>query len=150
MTFSNGSLGEVDKQSGNHVSSHFPARGNERAMNGIVLARTYYSGMNCPRTQQIEQMLGTDGSDQVQEGEFVDLDEPARSEPVPVSQPVHWMRKAATPRPDPTFLAQLIATADQAPQTRMIRRASPADAQTAYGAAQIRNAGASFRTQQTS
>jgi hypothetical protein len=94
-------------------------------------------------------MLDSDGSDQVQEGEFVDLDEPARSELVPVSQPVHWMRKAATPRPDPTFLAQLIATADQAPQTRMIRRASPEDAQTAYGATQTRCGGAGFRTRQT-
>jgi len=91
-------------------------------------------------------MLDSDGPDQVQEGEFVDLDEPAGSELVPVSQPVHWMRKAATPRPDPTFLAQLIATADQAPQTRMIRRASPEDAQTAYGASQARCCRAAFRT----
>ena len=37
-------------------------------------------------------------------------------------------------RPDPSFVAQLIATAEQAPQTRSLRRASPADAQTAYGA----------------
>lgn len=91
-------------------------------------------------------MLDSDGSDQVQDGEFVDLDEPAHSELVPVSQPLHWMRKAATPRPDPTFLAQLIATADQAPQTRMIRRASPEDAQTAYGASQARCGRAAFRT----
>jgi hypothetical protein len=94
-------------------------------------------------------MLDGYGSEQVQEGEFVDLEEPARSELVPASQPVHWTRKAATPRPDPTFLAQLIATADQAPQTRMIRRASPEDAQTAYGASQSRCGGAGFRTRQT-
>jgi hypothetical protein len=39
-------------------------------------------------------------------------------------------------RPDPTFLAQLIATAEQLPQTRLYRRAAPADALTAYGARQ--------------
>ena len=91
-----------------------------------------------------------DQSGQVQEGEFTDLDEPASAELVPASQPVQWARKAATPRPDPTFLAQLIATADQAPQTRGVRRASPADAQTAYGATQTRCGGAAgFRTRQT-
>ena len=46
---------------------------------------------------------------------------PAR-ELVPVTQ-VHWSSRAA-PRPDPTFVAQLIATADRAPQTRGLRRAS--------------------------
>jgi len=35
-------------------------------------------------------------------------------------------------RPDPSFVAQLIATADQAPQTRDLRRGSYADAQAAY------------------
>ncbi len=37
-------------------------------------------------------------------------------------------------RPDPSFVTQLIATADQAPQTRSLRRGSLGDAQTAYGA----------------
>ncbi|WP_291691419.1 hypothetical protein [Bradyrhizobium sp.] len=39
-------------------------------------------------------------------------------------------------RPDPTFVAQLIATAEQLPQTRVYRRAAPADALSAYGAGQ--------------
>jgi hypothetical protein len=43
----------------------------------------------------------------------------------------------------------LIATADQAPQTCRLRRASLADAQTAYGASQIRRPGTGFRTRQT-
>ena len=42
------------------------------------------------------------------------------------------------PRPDPTFVTHLIATAEHAPQTRSLRRASPADAQTAYSASQAR------------
>jgi hypothetical protein len=34
--------------------------------------------------------------------------------------------------PDPIFITHLIAEAQQAPQTRRMRRASPADAQAAY------------------
>jgi hypothetical protein len=41
-------------------------------------------------------------------------------------------RRAATSN----FVAQLIATAEQLPQTRLYRRAAPADALTAYGAGQ--------------
>jgi hypothetical protein len=36
-------------------------------------------------------------------------------------------------RPDASFVTQLIATAEQAPQTRNLRRGSYADAQAAYG-----------------
>lgn len=93
-------------------------------------------------------MLGTDRPEEILDGEFVNLDEPACVELVPVTQPVQWSPRRAIPRPDPTFLAQLIATADQAPQTRNLRRASLADAQTAYGASQIRHS-AGFRTRQT-
>ena len=94
-------------------------------------------------------MLDIDRSDEILDGEFVDLDEPARVELVPVTQSVHWSRRAAAPRPDPSFVTQLIATAEQAPQTRSLRRASLADAQTAYGASQIRRSGTGFRTRQT-
>jgi hypothetical protein len=53
---------------------------------------------------------------------------------VPVATPTQWQRAPILPlsRPDPTFVTHLIATAEQAPQTRGFRRASPADAQTAY------------------
>jgi hypothetical protein len=94
-------------------------------------------------------MLDIDRSEEVLDGEFVNLDEPACVELVPVTQSVHWSQRAATPRPDPTFLAQLIATADQAPQTRGLRRASLADAQTAYGASRTRRSGTGFLTRQT-
>ena len=93
-------------------------------------------------------MLGIDRPDEILDGEFVNLDEPDGTELVPVTQPVHWSPRPA-PRPDPTFLAQLIATADQAPQTRSLRRASLADAQSAYGASQTRRSGPGFRTRQT-
>ena len=93
-------------------------------------------------------MLKFDRSDKVLDGEFVELDEPVHAELVPVTQAVHWSPRLA-PRPDPTFVAQLIATADRAPQTCRLRRASPADVQTAYGASQIRRSDAGFRTRQT-
>jgi hypothetical protein len=93
-------------------------------------------------------MLGIDRSDKILEGEFVDVDEPPCVALVPLTQSVRWSPRAAA-RPDPTFVAQLIATADHAPQTRGLRRASMADAQTAYGASQVRRRGTGFRTRQT-
>ena len=93
-------------------------------------------------------MLNVDRSDNIQDGEFVELDEPFHAALVPVTQAAHWSPRQA-PRPDPTFIAQLIATADQAPQTRRLRRGSLADAQTAYGASQIRRRDTGFRTRQT-
>ena len=94
-------------------------------------------------------MLDIDRSEEILEGEFVNADEPACVELVPVTPSVHRSPRPAPPRPDPTFVAQLIATAERAPQTRGLRRASLADAQTAYGASQIRRSGTGFRTRQT-
>ena len=79
-------------------------------------------------------MLGTERSEEILDGEILDADAPACVELVPVTQSVHWSPKRAMARPDPTFVTHLIATADQAPQTRSLRRGSLADAQTAYGA----------------
>ena len=93
-------------------------------------------------------MLEIDRSDKILDGEFVDIDEPASTELVTVTQSVR-MSPGLAPRPAPTFIAQLIATADQAPQTRRLRRASLSDAQTAYGASQVRHNVAGFRTRQT-
>jgi len=93
-------------------------------------------------------MLDNDRSDEILDGEFVDLDEPAGAELMPVSLSVRWSPILA-PRPDPTFIAQLIATAERAPQTRSLRRASLADAQTAYRASQTPRADTGFRTRQT-
>jgi hypothetical protein len=93
-------------------------------------------------------MLGTDRSDEILDGQFVNLDEPVCAELVPVTEPVRWSSGAAA-RPDPTFVAQLIATADRAPQTCRLRRGSLADAQAAYGASQTRRYGTGFRTRQT-
>jgi hypothetical protein len=47
-----------------------------------------------------------------------------------------------------TFVAHLIATAEHVPQTRSLRRATPADAQTAYSTNQQRLQGAGIRPRQ--
>jgi hypothetical protein len=47
-----------------------------------------------------------------------------------------------------TFVAHLIATAEHVPQTRSLRRATPADAQSAYSTNQHRLQGAGIRARQ--
>jgi hypothetical protein len=79
-------------------------------------------------------MLETDRSEAILDGEILDADAPACVELVPVTQTVRWSTKSAVARPDPVFVTHLIATADQAPQTRSLRRGTLEDAQTAYGA----------------
>jgi hypothetical protein len=79
-------------------------------------------------------MFDTDRSEDILDGEVLGTDAPACVALVPVTQTVHWARKSTVARPDPSFLAHLIATAEQAPQTRSLRRASIEDVQTAYGA----------------
>jgi hypothetical protein len=66
---------------------------------------------------------------------------------VPTAEPLQ--RSAAPvklPRPDPSFLTHLIATAEQVPQTRNHRRAAQADALSAYRARHVQETG--FRTRQ--
>jgi hypothetical protein len=51
---------------------------------------------------------------------------------VPLKARVERAPKMPLMRPDPSFVTQLIATAEQAPQTRNLRRGSCSDAQAAY------------------
>lgn len=69
---------------------------------------------------------------------------------VPVAQPTQWTEKASqqASRPASTFVAQLLATAERAPQTRGLRRATAADAQTAYSANPRQAGAAGVRTRQ--
>ena len=53
---------------------------------------------------------------------------------VPVVPTVHWSQVPEQPLSRADFLTQLIATAEHIPQTRSLRRATPADAKAAYGA----------------
>ena len=94
-------------------------------------------------------MLDVERSEQALDGEVLGADEPGCVELVPVTPSVRWLPKGPIARPDPSFVTHLIATAAQAPQTCSLRRGSLADAQTAYGAGQIRRYGTGFRTRQT-
>jgi hypothetical protein len=95
------------------------------AVGRYVPKRDSFSRLRCA-------MFDTDRSEQIMDGEVLDADAPACVALVPVTQTVHWTRKSTMARPDPIFLTHLIA--DQAPQTRSMRRGSIEDAQTAYGA----------------
>lgn len=68
---------------------------------------------------------------------------------VPVIPSAQWSQTSGLQsQPNSIFVTHLIATAEQAPQTRSLRRATPADAQTAYQANRRPVADASLRTQQ--
>jgi hypothetical protein len=68
---------------------------------------------------------------EIEDGVFEDVAPPCVAL-VPLTQELTWARKMALPRPDPSFVTQLIATAEQVPQTRILRRATSADALSAY------------------
>ena len=73
-------------------------------------------------------------SDQViEDGVFEDVESPCTAL-VPVAPSMQWSAKLPLPRPDPTFVTHLIASAEQVPQARRLRRATSADAQLAYAA----------------
>jgi hypothetical protein len=71
---------------------------------------------------------------------------------VPTAQPApQWSQAPGhrpLSRPNSIFITHLIATAQRAPQTRTLRRASAADAQTAYRASQQPLQRAGIRTRQ--
>jgi len=67
---------------------------------------------------------------------------------VPVVASAQWTPIPPLSRANSTFVTQLIATAEHMPQTRSLRRATAADAQTAYRANQQPIQGAGIRTRQ--
>jgi hypothetical protein len=81
----------------------------------------------------------------VEIGVFADL-EPACVALVPLVAATQWPQIQSFCRSDSTFVAHLIATAEHVPQTRGLRRATPADAQTAYGAQPAPGLDAGVRT----
>ena len=77
-------------------------------------------------------MPGLDRSEQALEGEVLEaLAFKVVPDLVPVNPSVHVLPKRPRTHPDARFVTQLIATASQAPQTCKLRRATPADAQSA-------------------
>jgi hypothetical protein len=69
---------------------------------------------------------------------------------VPTAPSAQWSPASgkSVSRPSSIFITHLIATAEQAPQTRSLRRATAADAQIAYGANLHPVGRAGFRTRQ--
>jgi hypothetical protein len=93
-------------------------------------------------------MLGSDRPEHtVDDGVQTDV-RPACVALVPVIPTIHWSRVPDQQSSRADFIAHLIATAEHAPQTRSLRRATPADAQTAYRARQSQAPGAGGRMRQ--
>ena len=83
----------------------------------------------------------------IEDGVFEDV-KPACVALVPLTPSVQCLHKQPLPRPDPTFLTHLIASAEQVPQARSLRRASSEDAQLAYAPKRHQRPGVGFRTRQ--
>jgi hypothetical protein len=94
-------------------------------------------------------MLNSGQPEQTADAGIVADEKPACVALVPVVPRLHWSLVPDQPMSRADFVAQLIATAEYAPQTRSLRRASPADARAAYGAHQPKPFGAGVRTRQT-
>jgi hypothetical protein len=95
-------------------------------------------------------MLDSDRPEQkVDDSVFADA-EPACTALVPVVVSAQWSQipNLQLSRSNSTFVTQLIATAEHLPQTRSLRRGSPADARTAYNQVQGTVQGAAIRTRQ--
>src|SRR4051794_5693108 len=78
-------------------------------------------------------MASSDQPDQRAADGIVAADEPACVALVPLASAVHWPRVPEQRLSRADFVTQLIATAEHVPQTRTLRRATPADAKAAYG-----------------
>jgi hypothetical protein len=86
--------------------------------------------------------------DQTAEDGAVAAEKPACVALVPVVPNVHWSHVPDQQMSRADFVTQLIATAEYAPQTRSLRRATPAVAQAAYSAQKRPADGAGSRTRQ--
>ena len=68
---------------------------------------------------------------------------------VPVTETARWSNPIRPlPRPNSNFVTQLIATVEQAPQTRTLRRATASDARAAYTANRQRIAAPGLKARQ--
>ena len=79
-------------------------------------------------------MSSLDRPEQTADGGVLTDEKPACVALVPVLPSVHRSRMPDRQMSRADFVTQLIATAEHVPQTRNLRRATPADAQAAYGA----------------
>jgi hypothetical protein len=93
-------------------------------------------------------MTDTDRAEQATDDRDVVETKPACVALVPITPSAPSSRPSSLPRPSSVFVTHLIATATQAPQTRKLRRATPADAESAYSAKPHAFSGACARTRQ--
>jgi hypothetical protein len=95
-------------------------------------------------------MLSSGRPEQAADDGTVPAPQPACVALVPTAPSAPWspVSRKTLSRPSSIFVTHLIATAEQAPQTRSLRRATAADAQTAYGANQRPVGRAGSRTRQ--
>jgi hypothetical protein len=68
---------------------------------------------------------------EIEDGVFEEIEAPGAAL-VPTGETAARALRLVAVRPDASFVTQLIATAEQLPQTRSLRRAAPADALSAY------------------
>ena len=96
-------------------------------------------------------MLSTSQSERVVEDGAVPAPKSDCVALVPVIPSAQWSHSPCPQwsLPSSIFVTQLIATAEQEPQARGLRRATLADAQTAYSANKNPRQGAGSRTRQT-
>jgi hypothetical protein len=95
-------------------------------------------------------MSSTDRPEPAVENGVVLETKPACVALVPVIPSAQWSKSSGRQwSPNSIFVTQLIATADAAPQARGLRRATLADARTAYNASQSQSRWAGSRTRQT-
>jgi hypothetical protein len=91
-------------------------------------------------------MLSSDRPEQTADEGVLSDAKPACVALVPVVASARWAIPSRLSRPDSIFLTHLIATAEQVPQAGSSRRATLADAQSAYTAnRQVRGAGVRTR-----
>jgi hypothetical protein len=95
-------------------------------------------------------MPGEDRPEPTEDDGLLTKARPACVALVPVVQAAQWSRVPSRElhRPNSTFITHLIATAEQVPQTRSLRRATAFDAQAAYHANQHRVEPTRQRTRQ--
>jgi hypothetical protein len=82
---------------------------------------------------------------EIEDGVFEEIEAPSVAL-VPVTETIDRVPRLVVVRPDASFVAQLIATAEQLPQTRALRRGAPADAMSAYRSSENRNRDARVST----
>jgi len=93
--------------------------------------------------------FGLDRPEHTADQDAVAQETPACVALVPLTATAHCSPIPVRSRSRADFLTQLIATAEHAPQTRTLRRATPADAKAAYGASRHHIQATGIRTRHT-